>query len=564
MKKKYRRLKIKLISMFVILYLLACSVLLYQEADRVRTDYIREIYEDNNLLIDLRLYDAMEKEDFIQRVYEAYYSAERFPDVGFYSMLKDREDNIYAEDQNFLIINKPYGLDDDIKYDRRILILGDDFVSDDESAQISFATQGFSKLEIIGKCDNTYIYADEIKWTNMEEDITYSYIPEKKEIENQGKLVEFEEWSGNRFYGDAPIENGYMLSVNSVFFPYCDWKEAKELNEEAKEICNQIYNDFVNDIYTRDSCEEKGLFTCYIAKTGYLDKKYVMPYVYVFHPISIAFSQLSGIFFYATIIVLIILIIIHCIINKMYKQHEAYENNRRSLTRGIAHELKTPLAITKGYVENWEYVDENERHKTAGIMIEEIDHMNKMVTDLLELSHLEANAKKMNPESVDIYQLTQSVLKRMDSLIQDRKLEVILKAGRENANEQNISEQNSNEKEYLVEADLEMMRIVFVNFISNVIKYADKKINICIYEKGKKVRFEIANDGKEIGLDSIKNIWNEFYREENAENSRTEGTGLGLAITKNILELHNVKYGYKRYGGENIFWFEMKKGTLLL
>ena len=100
--------------------------------------------------------------------------------------------------------------------------------------------------------------------------------------------------------------------------------------------------------------------------------------------------------------------------------------------------------------------------------------------------------------------------------------------------------------------------------VSNAIKYADKKVNISISEKGKRVRFEIANDGKEIGLDSIKNIWNEFYREENAENSRTEGTGLGLAITKKILELHNVKFGCKRDGGYNVFWFEMKKGTLLL
>ena len=153
MKKKYRRLKIKLISMFIILFLLACGVLLYKEADRVRNEYIREIYTDNALAEELRRNDAMGNDDFIQQIYKTYLKANRFSDVGFYSMVKDRDGNLFAEDQNFILIEKPYGIDDDIKYDRRVLLLGDDFVSDDDSVQQSFASEAFSMLEIIGKCD---------------------------------------------------------------------------------------------------------------------------------------------------------------------------------------------------------------------------------------------------------------------------------------------------------------------------------------------------------------------------------------------------------------------------
>ena len=551
MKKKYRKLKIKLISMFIILFLLACGVLLYKEADRVRNEYIREIYTDNALAEELRRNDAMGNDDFIQQIYKTYLKANRFSDVGFYSMVKDRDGNLFAEDQNFILIEKPYGIDDDIKYDRRVLLLGDDFVSDDDSVQQSFASEAFSMLEIIGKCDNTYIYLDELRWTDLSGEERYSYIPKKNETQTGEDTLEI------LYYG-IPKENGFILSVNSVCNPYSDWKEGKELNSEAKEICNQIYSDFVNDINTDDQRRDYGLFTCYIADTGYLNEKYVMPYVYVFHPINIAFNELSTLFFFATILAIIIITIIHCFINKMYRQHEAFESNRRMLTRGIAHELKTPLAITKGYIENWEYVNENDRHKNAEIMVQEIDHMNKMVMDLLELSHLEANVKKLNVESVDIYQLTQSVLKRMDLLVQERKLEVMLNSKKEKTSEEKTNENKINSQEFLVEADLEMMRTVLINFISNAIKYADKKININIFEKGKKLRFEIANDGKEIGFDSINNIWNEFYRDENAENSRIEGTGLGLAITKKILELHNAKYGCKRLDSENFFWFEMK------
>ena len=574
MKKKYRRLKIKLILMFVVLYLLACGVLVYKEANVVMTENIRQIYAYGDVSLPLRMNDYESETEFIKEAYNSYYeNAGTISDIGFYSMLVDCEnEEKLIEFQNFIIINKLDSLKEDI-VDTRILLLNDEFGYLDESqyGEVDGEPSGNEKwhfihnfqdeLDIQGTCDDIYVYADEIRWKKTYDEEWQIYKPDNKysNIQKYGEEIDFKEWVGNTVFNRENFDEAtYFIYLKSQYAEYGDSELNKKLNEEAKEICTKIYQRLVNGENIYDNQYHDQLFTCYVGGTGYINENLVMPYVYVFHPISIAISQLSNILICATIIVIIMIITIHCVINKMHKQHEAYENNRRSLTRGIAHELKTPLAITKGYVENWEYIDENDRHKTAEIMIEEIDHMNKMVTDLLELSHLEANVKKMNPESVDICQLTESVLKRMGLLIEERKLQVTLNIYVENANEHKINEINSNKKEYLVEADLEMLRTVLVNFVSNAIKYANKNINISISEKGKRVRFEIANDGKEIGLDSIKNIWNEFYRTEDAENSRTEGTGLGLAITKRILELHNAKYGCKRNLGYNIFWFEMK------
>lgn len=580
MKKKYRKLKIKLILMFVVLYLLACGVLVYKEANVVMTENIRQIYDYGDVSIPLRMNDYGSETEFIKEAYNSYYeNAGTISDIGFYSMLVDREnEEKLIEFQNFIIINKLDSSKEDI-VDTRILLLDDEFGYLDESQydevdgepsgneKWHFIHNFLDELDIQGTCDDIYVYADEIRWKKTYDEEWQIYKPDNKyfNIQKYGEEIDFKEWVGDTVFNRENFnEATYFIYLKSQYAQYGDSELNKKLNEEAKEICTKIYKRVVNGENIYDQQYHDQLFTCYVGGTGYINENLVMPYVYVFHPISIAISQLSNILICATIIVIIMIITIHCVINKMYKQHEAYENNRRALTRGIAHELKTPLAITKGYVENWEYLDEENRHETANVMIEEIDHMNKMVVDLLELSHLEAKVKKPNMESVDIYQLTQSVLKRMDSLIQERKLNVVLKVGNERISEEFINKPNQDGIEFIVEADLEMMRTVLVNFISNAIKYADKKVNISISEKGKRVRFEIANDGKEIGLDSIKNIWNEFYREENTENSRTEGTGLGLAITKNILELHNAKYGCKRYGCENIFWFEMKKGTLLL
>ena len=418
-------------------------------------------------------------------------------------------------------------------------------------------------MEIIGKCDDTYIYLDELKWIDntsytSTEMIMNSYIPKNKQVVSEKELVNFEDWSGSRFYGKDAPEHKYYLDINSVCFVYSDWDKVKELNSEAEYICNQVYEEYIYENlrdYYDDYYDDGSIFTEQMVGKIYLDNTNVLIYSYVFHPYSIAFENYATFFMISFFVGWIIVYMIYYMIDKMYKQQESYESNRQSLTRGVAHELKTPLAITKGYVENWEYLEEKDRTKAAGIMIDEIDHMNKMVMDLLELSHLEAKMKKVNLESVDIHQLTSSVLKRMEPLIQNRGLEVVLEARTNNGGSYG---ENDEDKEYLVEADLAMMRTVLENFISNAIKYANKKINITISEKGRKVRFEIANRGNEISLENEKNIWDEFYRTEHSENSRTEGTGLGLAITKNILEIHNAKYGYKRMNGENIFWFEMK------
>jgi len=546
MKKTYFKLKLRVIALVVVVLLLGCGMLTYQRADHIRDDYSALIMDDYGFERTLRLNSACESDDFIQQVYYEYCKVGRDSDIGFYSMLKDGEGNTLAEDQNFMIVKKAD--DNEDENDWRVLLLEESFGHDDFGSTWSFANGFFSKMEIIGTCDDTYIYLDELKWTNTLGDESYSYVPKIKEDNVAQKKEKFEDWSGSRLYGDYPIENKFFLYINSVYPTYGDDDKNMELNREAEEICQQIYDDYYRDIDSKNYQSEEGIFTTYIGGTGHLSDEYAIPYVFVFHPISIAVSELAGIYVLAFILGIVIVCILCHIIQKTYLQQLAYDNNRRQLTRGIAHELKTPLAITKGYVENWEYLDEENRHESSKKMIDEIEHMNRMVTDLLELSHLEAKTKEMNMESVDIKALTNSVLKRMKATIEDRGIVV---SG-------NIRTGSGAINEYLVEADLEMMRTVLVNFISNGVKYAEKEIEINLSEVGKRFRFTITNDGQTIETDKINKVWDEFYRDATVDTKRIGGSGLGLAITKNILLLHGAKYGCQSENGKTTFWFEMK------
>ena len=72
---------------------------------------------------------------------------------------------------------------------------------------------------------------------------------------------------------------------------------------------------------------------------------------------------------------------------------------------------------------------------------------------------------------------------------------------------------------------------------------------------GVKGKIEIEADGKMIPVEKIEHIWDEFYKEESADNQVIKSSGLGLAITKNILILHNAKYGCTSVNGNTKFWF---------
>ena len=70
---------------------------------------------------------------------------------------------------------------------------------------------------------------------------------------------------------------------------------------------------------------------------------------------------------------------------------------------------------------------------------------------------------------------------------------------------------------------------------------------------------EIIDSGKGISQEKIDTIWERYYRFSETNTRPVKGTGLGLSIVKNILELHDARYGVESEVGKgSTFWFELK------
>ncbi|MBE5963390.1 MAG: HAMP domain-containing histidine kinase [Lachnospira sp.] len=533
MKKQYFKLKLKLTALIIVILLVGCGILTYQRAAYIMVDYEQRIYEQEDLALPLRFNNAMNEKNFLHQIYDVYSNVGTIDDdIGFYSMVKDSDRNTIAETQSFIIV---YNENQD---DKRIILLGRDFTLENKSEYIEFML-GCDKMDISGTCDDLFIYPEKIVWysSNVGEEKEHTITMSKNNANNG--TMSFEEWIGNTRYTQGSEDDTYypIIVCEPGYSIYSDYNKQKKLQHEAKEICEEIYEGYRNG-NTLDNQSKQGIFTTYIAKTGYLNKNYAIPSVYVYHPIKIAMYELILVYIIIGIVGLISIAFANITIDKNYKKQYLYELNRRRLTSGIAHELKTPVAIIRGYVENWEQYDENERNEYSKILIKETDHMSKLVGDFLELSRLEAKAKKLNLESVDLYSLTNSVLNKMKA---------------------DVSIETDGLEEYLVQADLEMIRTAISNLVSNSIKYSDKMIELKLSENNGKIKFLIANDGATIDGENMGNVWDEFYKGNKNDYNRFGSDGLGLAITKNIFILHKAQYGCTSKNGRTEFWFELKK-----
>lgn len=302
--------------------------------------------------------------------------------------------------------------------------------------------------------------------------------------------------------------------------------EIEKLNNEAQKICyeaEQSYNG------PSSATPQKGVFTssysvvC-VSGNGNLHVVYGIvgkPFKNVFKTNAVTYILLLAgfIIFEAAVAVSFVM---------LYKNQMNYEIRNQKLTRGIAHELKTPLAVTKATVENWDYFDDDRRKDYSKRVINEVDHMSDMVGKLIDVSKIKEGSDKINYEAVDLKKLTEDIIARNGELIRERYITVAF---------------NHDDRPYTVLADPDMMNMVISNFMSNAIKYCDHIIKIQLNRSGRKIEFGITNDGAKIEKKDLDKIWDVFYTTDKARTDRMSSSGVGLSVVKSILDVHKADYG---------------------
>lgn len=234
-------------------------------------------------------------------------------------------------------------------------------------------------------------------------------------------------------------------------------------------------------------------------------------------------------------------------LEKDIEKEKKLETMRKEFISSASHELKTPLGIIKGFAEGIkDGIYENKKEHYLDVIIDETEKMNDLVLDMLELSKLESKSYKLNKEEFIIDKLFDEVIDKFKHHIQDKKISVKF---------------DIKEKNILAYADKRSIEQVILNFFSNAIRHTEisGNINIGIRVQNMRIYMYIENSGENIPKGKIDKIWDRFYRVEESRHRQSGGTGLGLSIVKNILELHDSKYGVKNVDEGVLFYFTLPK-----
>lgn len=239
------------------------------------------------------------------------------------------------------------------------------------------------------------------------------------------------------------------------------------------------------------------------------------------------------------------------------KEKEIAELHKKSDFRSqfiadISHELKTPIFAAQGYVHtllDGALEDKEVRYKFLKKSANSLDFLDKLVSDLLELSQIEAGNIVLMYDHFDLVKLVDEVIDDFER--QAIKAEISIKRAKK-------------PPESIVYADFIRIRQVLQNLISNAIKYnnAGGKLRIKIIDNGERVLVKIADTGVGIPKEDLPQIFKRFYR---VDKSRTKiknssSNGLGLSIVKHLLEIHNSSIQVKsEISKGSVFSFYLQK-----
>ncbi len=220
---------------------------------------------------------------------------------------------------------------------------------------------------------------------------------------------------------------------------------------------------------------------------------------------------------------------------------------RRDFVANVSHELRTPLTALLGFIETLRGAARNDaaaRERFLGIMEREAGRMNRLVSDLLSLSRVEADERRRPTAQVDLSGLVASVIMTLRPMAHDASVAL------------NLVEASA---PLVVPGDADQLLQVFTNLVENAIKYGGRGASVTVsltgptpdaVLRGTAAVVAVADDGDGFDPVHIPRLTERFYRVDSHRSREKGGTGLGLAIVKHIVNRHRGRLNIESEPGK--------------
>jgi two-component system, OmpR family, sensor kinase len=223
---------------------------------------------------------------------------------------------------------------------------------------------------------------------------------------------------------------------------------------------------------------------------------------------------------------------------------------RRDLIANVSHDLRTPLASLRGYIDTLilkrDSLTDDERRSYLETAARQSERLGKLVGDLFDLAKFDAHDVALRMEPFSLAELAFDVAQGSQLAARELGLALDVEAAPSLP---------------FVLGDIGLLERVMQNMIDNAIRHTPRggSVKIRISTIGALQRIELIDTGRGIPPEAMERIFDRFYTLDKSRTAGAGGTGLGLAIAKRIVELHGAKLSVdSTIGIGTRFWFDLQ------
>ena len=227
------------------------------------------------------------------------------------------------------------------------------------------------------------------------------------------------------------------------------------------------------------------------------------------------------------------------------------ENVRRDFVANVSHELRTPVAVIRANAETLLAGAKDDPIMSSKLidgLHRNAERLARILTDLLDLSRLDAGQYRLELTSVPVRAQTEQAMTAVDLAAARRNVEVVIEIPETLA----------------VRADAKALDQILINLIDNAVKYTRHSGHVWIEAKPEAdhVRIEIRDDGSGLAAKHRERVFERFYRADPSRTREAGGTGLGLSIVKHLVESMDGEVGVEPNVPQgSIFWLRLPRAN---
>lgn len=324
---------------------------------------------------------------------------------------------------------------------------------------------------------------------------------------------------GESFIYNSMSTGTMFPCLNNGYAAWKDWEENRYLHDFPQELLH-LSEDDMQDLAASDTRDRRKMVVTSLVEGQGSD--YCMILAYDSHPWLAAMDDMKAVYLICLLLMAICCGGILHVLERGYRKQAALEEDRRDFTNAMAHELKTPLSVIRGYAENLlERMNEEKRDHYLRQIIRQTEKMDALAAEMITISRLDSEQLVLQKEQISMEGLIREELEQLQAMADERKLHVRCEA----------------EEDWILTGDRGYLAKALRNLLDNAVLYnrIDGELRIRI-DPG---ICTIENTGTPLSEELLSQVFDMFCRGDRSRGG--EHTGLGLYLAKRILTLQGLE-----------------------